>query len=151
MAQMGSDVFSATMRKDELCLHSRCPQQSRWLQTVLTEDLSWEHTSVTPKKAVQRFCMYLKSHRKKYRAETSHHRTPTGVNPSILHTVPLTNLPVVTELVAILLALVGADEELQVVLLKDLLCHIRPKVAATTSHCIYSAAVLRHGVTPENV
>lgn len=68
-----------------------------------------------------------------------------------LHAVPLTDLPVVTELVALLLALMGADEELQVVLLKDLPCHVRPKVAATTSHRIYSAALLRHGVTPENV
>lgn len=67
------------------------------------------------------------------------------------HAIPLTDLPVVAELVAFLLALMGADEELQVVLLKDLPCHVRSKVAATTSHRIYSAALLRDGVTPENV
>lgn len=64
---------------------------------------------------------------------------------------PLTDLPVVTELIAVLLALMGADEKLQVVLLKDLPRHIRPKVAAAASHRIFSAALLRHGVTPENV
>lgn len=83
---------------------------------------------------------------KECRAETSHQG-----NTRILHAVPLTDLPVVTELKALLLALVGADEELQVVLLKDLPCHVRPKVAATTSHRIYFAALLRHGVAPEDV
>lgn len=82
-----------------------------------------------------------------------HLRNPAlaGWKPKHPHSMPLTNLAVVTELIALLLALVGADEELQVVLLKDLRCHVRPKVAATTSHLIFSAALLRHGVTPENV
>lgn len=85
------------------------------------------------------------------RQATTEHAPRQDGNPSILCATPLTDLPIVTELVALLLALVGADEELQVVLLKDLPCHIRPKVAATTSHRIYYAAFLRHGVTPENV
>lgn len=72
-------------------------------------------------------------------------------NPWTPRAIPLTDLPVVTELVALLLALMGADEELQVVLLEDLPCHVRAEVAATTSHCIHSAAFLGHGVTPENV
>lgn len=64
---------------------------------------------------------------------------------------PPADLAVVTELVALLLALVRADQELQAVLLKELLRHIRPKVAAATSHLILSAALLRHGVAPEDI
>lgn len=66
-------------------------------------------------------------------------------------TPPPADLTVVTELVALLLALMRADQELQAVFLKELLRHIRPKVAATTSHLVFSAALLRHGVAPEDI
>lgn len=60
-------------------------------------------------------------------------------------------LSTVAELVAFWLALMGADQELQVVLLQKFLCHIGPKVAATSSDCIYYATLLRHGVTPQYI
>lgn len=109
--------------------------------------------------AAQSFYIYFE---KKKKTKTKPSQQPTTLEemksrdnsrmetPASFHH-PLTNLPVVTELIAILLALMGADEELQVVLLKDLPRHIRPKIAAATSHRIFSAALLRHGVTPEDV
>lgn len=58
---------------------------------------------------------------------------------------------VVAELVAILFALVGTDEKLQVVSSQHLLCNIRAPVAAPTAHLIGNASVLGHGITPQQV
>lgn len=68
------------------------------------------------------------------------------------HKCPLCAHPaVVAELVAILFALVGTDEKLQVVSSQHLLCNIRAPVAAPTSHLIGNASVLGHGITPQQV
>lgn len=59
--------------------------------------------------------------------------------------------PVVAELVSFLLALVGADQQLQTVLQQQLLSHIRTEVAASASEGVGTAAVLRFRVAPQNV
>ena len=53
------------------------------------------------------------------------------------------------KLVAILLALVGADDELHVVSVQEVLGDVWPPVAASSPHFVGYAAVLRHGVTPQ--
>lgn len=58
---------------------------------------------------------------------------------------------VVTELVAVLFALMGADEELEVVSPQHVLSDIWPPVAAPTTHLIGDAAILWHWVTPQQV
>ncbi len=58
---------------------------------------------------------------------------------------------VVAELVAFLFALMGADEELEVVSSQHFLSDIWPPVAASASHLIGNAAVLGHWVTPQHV
>lgn len=58
---------------------------------------------------------------------------------------------VVAELVAVLFALMGANEELQVVSSQHLLSDIWAPVAATTSHLIGNAAILGHGVAPQHI
>lgn len=55
------------------------------------------------------------------------------------------------ELITILFALVGADDELQVVSIQEVLCDIGAPVAASTSQLIGDAAVLGHGVAPQQV
>lgn len=55
------------------------------------------------------------------------------------------------ELIAILFALVGADEELQVVSVQEVLGDIGPPVAASTSHLVGDAAILGHRVAPQQV
>ena len=55
------------------------------------------------------------------------------------------------ELVALLFALVGADEELQVVLVQELLGDVGAPVAAPASHFVWNAAVLDHRVAPQQV
>lgn len=61
------------------------------------------------------------------------------------------HLPVVAELVTLLFALMGADDELQVVLVQELLGDVRAPVAASASHFVRNAAVLDHRVTPQQV
>lgn len=61
------------------------------------------------------------------------------------------HLPIVAELITILFALMGANNELQVVSVQEVLCDIGTPVAAPTSHLIGYAAVLAHGVTPQQV
>lgn len=62
-----------------------------------------------------------------------------------------THHAVVTKLVAFLFALVRADEELQAVSAQHLLSDVWPPVAAATPHLVGNAAVLRHGVAPQQV
>lgn len=69
----------------------------------------------------------------------------------LFHCQPSIHLPVVAELVTLLFALMGADYELQVVLVQELLCDVRAPVAASTSHFIGNAAVLDHRVAPQQV
>lgn len=58
---------------------------------------------------------------------------------------------VVAELIAVLFALMGADEELEVVSSQHLLSDIWPPVAASASHLIGNAAILGHWVTPQHI
>lgn len=58
---------------------------------------------------------------------------------------------VVAELIAILFAFMGADEELQVVSSENLLRDIWAPVAASPSHFIGNAAILGHRITPQQV
>lgn len=58
---------------------------------------------------------------------------------------------VVTKLISFLFALMGANEELEVVSPQHSLRHIRPPVAASTSHLVGNAAILGHWVTPQHV
>lgn len=55
------------------------------------------------------------------------------------------------ELVALLLALVGADDELQVVPVQEVLCDVGAPVAAAAPHLVGNAAILGHGVAPQQV
>lgn len=55
------------------------------------------------------------------------------------------------EFVAVLFALMGADEELEIVSSQHFFCDIWPPVAASTSHLIGNAAVLGRGVTPQDI
>lgn len=55
------------------------------------------------------------------------------------------------ELVAFLFALMGADEQLEVVSPEHLLCDIRPPVAAAASHLVGIAAILGHWIAPQYV
>lgn len=61
------------------------------------------------------------------------------------------HLPVVAELVTLLFALVGTDDELHVVSVQELLCDVGTPVATPTPHFVGYAAVLVHGVAPEQV
>lgn len=61
------------------------------------------------------------------------------------------HLPVVAELVTLLFALMGADDELKVVLVQKLLCDVRAPVAASTSNFVWNASVLDHRVAPQQV
>lgn len=56
-----------------------------------------------------------------------------------------------TELVAFLFALMGADEELEVVSSQHFLCDVGPPIAAAASHLVGYAAILGHWVTPQHV
>lgn len=58
---------------------------------------------------------------------------------------------VMAELIAVLFALMGADEELQVVSSQHFLSDIWPPVAASASYLIGNAAILGHWVTPQHV
>lgn len=55
------------------------------------------------------------------------------------------------ELVSLLFALVGADYELQVVFVQEVLGDVGAPVAASAPHLVRHAAVLGHGVTPQQV
>lgn len=61
------------------------------------------------------------------------------------------HLAVVAEFIAFRLALVGSDQELQAVFLQKLLSHVRPKVTAPSTDSVGLAALLQHGVTPQDV
>lgn len=60
-------------------------------------------------------------------------------------------LSVMTELISLLFALMGADEQLESVLEQQFLGDVGPKVAASASECVGGAAVLGFGVTPQYV
>lgn len=55
------------------------------------------------------------------------------------------------ELVAVLLAPMGAADELHVVSVEEALGDIWPPGAASSPHLAGHAAILRHGVTPQQV
>lgn len=61
------------------------------------------------------------------------------------------HLTVVAELVTLLLALMGADDELQVVPVQEVLGDVGAPVAAPTPHLVGNAAVLGHWVAPQQV
>ena len=54
-------------------------------------------------------------------------------------------------LVSVELALVGPDEQRQVVLAQHSFGHVRPEVAAAAAECVRPTAVLRRRVTPQDV
>lgn len=58
---------------------------------------------------------------------------------------------VVTKLIAFLFALVGADEELEVVSPQHFLGDVWPPVAASAPDLIGNAAILGHWVAPQHV
>lgn len=55
------------------------------------------------------------------------------------------------ELVTVLFALVGADDELQVVSVQEVLGDVGAPVAASAPHLVGYAAVLAHRVAPQQV
>lgn len=55
------------------------------------------------------------------------------------------------ELITVLFTLVGADEELQVVFVQKVLGDIGTPVAASAPQLVGNAAVLGHGVAPQQV
>ena len=60
----------------------------------------------------------------------------------------LSYLSVMADVITLRLTLVGADDKLKIVLLQELLCHIRAKVTASSSIIIHSTTILRDGITP---
>lgn len=58
---------------------------------------------------------------------------------------------VVTELVAVLFALVGSDKQQQVVALEDFPRDVRTPVTAASSYLVWDAAILWHRVTPQHI
>lgn len=62
-----------------------------------------------------------------------------------------THSPAVAELVALLLALVGADEQLQIVSVQHVLRDVGAPVAASAPHLVGNTALQGHGVTPQQV
>lgn len=58
---------------------------------------------------------------------------------------------VVTELVAVLFALVGSDKQLQVVAVEDFPRDVRAPVTAASSHLVRDAAILWHRVAPQHI
>lgn len=56
-----------------------------------------------------------------------------------------------TKLITLLFALMRANNELEVVSVQEILSDIRPPVAAPSSDFIGYAAVLGHGVTPQQI
>lgn len=61
------------------------------------------------------------------------------------------HLTVVAELITLLFTLVGADNELQVVSVEEVLSDVRAPVAASPSHLVGYAAILGHWVAPQQV
>lgn len=61
------------------------------------------------------------------------------------------HLTVVAELIALLFTLVGADNELQIVSVEEILSDVGAPVAASPSHLVGYAAILGHWVTPKQV
>lgn len=60
-------------------------------------------------------------------------------------------LPIVTQLISFLLALVGSDQQLESVLAQQFLCDIRSEVATPSTECVGTAALMHFGVAPQNV
>lgn len=60
-------------------------------------------------------------------------------------------LSTMTELVSLLFALMGSDEQLESVLEQQSLGDVRPEVAASSSECVGSAAFLVFRVTPQYI
>ena len=56
-----------------------------------------------------------------------------------------------TELISLLLALVGSDEQLETVLQQQPLGDIRAKVAASSSECVGTAAFLGFRIAPQYI
>lgn len=61
------------------------------------------------------------------------------------------HLTVVTKLIAVLFALVGADDELEVVFVQEVLGDVGAPVAASAPYFVGHAAVLGYGVAPQQV
>lgn len=55
------------------------------------------------------------------------------------------------ELIALLFALMGANDELQIVSVQEVLGDIRAPVAASAPHLVGYASILSHWVTPQQV
>lgn len=63
----------------------------------------------------------------------------------------IADLTIVAKLVSILLALMWADDELEIVSVQKVLGDIRTPVTTSATDLIWNATVLRHGVTPQQV
>lgn len=61
------------------------------------------------------------------------------------------HLTVMAELVTLLLALMGADDELQVVPVHKVFSDVGAPVAAPATHLVGNAAILSHWVAPQQV
>lgn len=60
-------------------------------------------------------------------------------------------LSIMTELISLLLALMRPDKQLQSVLQQQSLSDVRAEVAASSSICVGTAAILDFGVTPQYI
>lgn len=63
----------------------------------------------------------------------------------------LSHLTIVAELVSVLLALMWADDELEVLSVQKVLCDIRTPVTSSSSDLIGNTTIMRHGITPQQV
>lgn len=61
------------------------------------------------------------------------------------------HLPIVTELISFLLALMGSDQQLEFVSAQQLLGNIRSEVATPSSKCVGTAAVMHFGIAPQYI
>lgn len=60
-------------------------------------------------------------------------------------------LSTVTQLIALLLALMGSDEQLEALLEQQFLGDVRAEVTASSPKCVGTAAVWSFGVTPQYI
>lgn len=63
----------------------------------------------------------------------------------------LVYLSTMTELISLLLALVGSDEQLEAVLEQQSLGDVRTEVAASSSECVGTAAFVGFRITPQYI
>ncbi len=77
-----------------------------------------------------------------------HFQTFGQVQFMYLHPIYLSTM---TELISLLFALVGSDEQLESMLEQQSLGDVRPEVAASSSEGVGTAALLDFGVTPQYV